>query len=333
VKRFVPFLVCAAMLSLLGCKESGGSLTKTATGGAKEPPAADPTKIAPGGTWGKAGDLYPVFKGGKWGYIDNMGKMIIEPQYLMGSRFTDDLAMVVDAKKKVGYINHEGKFAIEPKYDGGGPFSEGFAAIYLNKKAGLIDKSGKIVLEPKYQRIGRFHDGLAVGVVATQLRDRVVYDCGYLDYKGKFVIYPQFESACTSFSEGLAGVRKLGQLWSFIDAKGNTAVKPAYFALGQFGDGLAGASSENSRWGFIDKTGKWIITPRYEQVGYFSEGRASAIGSGTKLWGYIDKTGGFVIKQQFVFAEPFQDGVAMVQIGKKVGYIDRDGKYVWPLTE
>ena len=331
MKRFVPLLVCAVLVSMYGCKESGPNQAKTDT--QKEPPASDPKQIAPAGTWGKAGELYPVRKGGKWGYIDNTGKMVVEPQFFLADRFYEDLAMVVDQKKKVGYINHEGKFAIEAKFDGGGPFSEGFAAMYMNKKAGIIDKTGKVVLEPKFHRIGRFHEGLAVAVVATQLRDRVVYDCGYIDYHGKVVIYPQFESACTAFSEGLAGVRKLGQLWSFIDTKGNTAIKPAYFALGQFGEGIAGASSENSRWGFIDKSGNWSITPRYEQVGYFSEGRCTAIGPGGKLWGYIDKTGGFVIKQQFAFAEPFRDGIAIVQVGNKFGYIDRDGKYVWPLTE
>ena len=133
MKRFVPFLVCAVMLSLMGCKESGVSQTKTAEA-PKEPPASDPTKIAPAGTWGKPNELYPVLKGGKWGYIDNTGKMVIEPQFLMASRFNEDLAMVVEAKKKkVGYIDREGKFVIEPKFDGGGPFSEGFAAMYLNK--------------------------------------------------------------------------------------------------------------------------------------------------------------------------------------------------------
>lgn len=334
MKRFVPFLVCAAMMvTLLGCKEAGNSQTKAAEV-TKEPPASDPEKIQPAGTWGKPNELYPVLKGGKWGYVNNTGKMVIEPQYLMAGRFTDDLAMVVDGKKKkVGYIDREGKYVIEPKFDGGGPFAEGFAAYYMNKKAGLIDKTGKTILEPKFHRIGRFHEGLAVAVVATELRDRVVYDCGYIDYKGKVVIIPQFESACTAFSEGLAGIRKLGQLWSFIDTKGNTAIKPAYFALGQFGEGIAAASAENSRWGFIDKSGNWVITPRYEQVGFFSDGRATAIGTGGKLWGYIDKSGGFVVKQQFSFAEPFQDGIALVQVGKKVGYIDRDGKYVWPLTE
>lgn len=336
MKRLVPFVFSCVLLVLAACKQDpvAAQKEKTANDPAPAGVVADPTKIAPAGSWGKAGDLYPVLKSGKWGFIDNTGKMVIEPKFMMAFRFGDDLAMIINEKKKVGYIDKEGKFAIEPKYEGGGPFSEGLATIYEGGKAGLIDKTGKVVVDPKYKRIGKFHDGLAVVVIESILSTGgAAYDSGYMRPNGQMAIQPQFDANSTSFSEGVAGIRRLGQLWSYIDPQGKVAIKPAYYGVGQFGEGMAGAMGENSRWGFIDKTGKWVLTPRYEQVSYFSEGRAAAISIGKKRWGYVDKTGAFVIAEQFEFAEPFQNGVAMVQKERKVGYIDVNGKYVWPLTQ
>ncbi len=271
MKRLVPFVFSCVLLVLAGCKQDQAAAQKEKTANDPAPAGvvADPTKVAPAGSWGKAGELYPVLKSGKWGFIDNTGKMVIEPKFMMAFRFGDDLAMIINEKKKVGYIDKEGKFAIEPKYEGGGPFSEGLATIYEAGKAGLIDKTGKVVVDPKYKRIGKFHDGLAVVVIESILSTGgAAYDSGYMRPNGQMAIQPQFDANSTSFSEGVAGIRKLGQLWSYIDPQGKVAIKPAYYGVGQFGEGMAGAMGESSRWGFIDKTGKWVLTPRYEQVSY-----------------------------------------------------------------
>jgi len=52
-----------------------------------------------------------------------------------------------------------------------------------------------------------------------------------------------------------------------------------------------------------------------------------------KKWGFVDETGSMVISEQFDGAQPFEDGVAFVQVGSKAGYINKEGKYVWALTE
>ena len=47
-------------------------------------------------------------------------------------------------------------------------------------------------------------------------------------------------------------------------------------------------------------------------------------------WGFIDQSGEFVIEPQFDHAWDFDNGLAMVQVGDTLGYIDRSGNFVWP---
>ena len=49
--------------------------------------------------------------------------------------------------------------------------------------------------------------------------------------------------------------------------------------------------------------------------------------------GYVDKRGEWVIKPRYDHAEMFQDGIASVTLDGTRGWIDKSGKYIWPLTK
>ena len=48
--------------------------------------------------------------------------------------------------------------------------------------------------------------------------------------------------------------------------------------------------------------------------------------------GYIDTDGRLAVNPQFDHAGEFEHGLAPVWLGKKQGYVNRDGKYVWMPT-
>ena len=48
--------------------------------------------------------------------------------------------------------------------------------------------------------------------------------------------------------------------------------------------------------------------------------------------GYIDKTGAFVIAPQFYAAWNFSAGLARVQAGRNMAYIDKQGKIAFTIT-
>src|SRR3989339_1281909 len=76
------------------------------------------------------GDLWPVYKDKKWGYIDKTGRIIIPF-----------------------------------KFDGAGNFSEGLAAVYIKNKRGFIDKTGKLVIQPQNYWGFPFSSGMALVVL------------------------------------------------------------------------------------------------------------------------------------------------------------------------
>src|SRR5262249_2748025 len=87
--------------------------------------------------------LYKFEKDGKTGYIDNTGKVVIEPKFTYGGDFEEGMATITEGEK-VGYIDKTGNVVVKPQYEEAGAFSEGLAYVYTNKKYGFIDKTGKM---------------------------------------------------------------------------------------------------------------------------------------------------------------------------------------------
>ena len=99
--------------------------------------------------------LLPIAQGGKMGYIDHDGKVVIEPQFslpsFMGQKlltgFRDGLALIKE-HGKWGYIDLTGKVVIQPKYDEAWAFKEGVALVLIGDKWGYINKSGEFIWGP-----------------------------------------------------------------------------------------------------------------------------------------------------------------------------------------
>lgn len=107
----------------------------------------------------------------------------------------------------------------------------------------------------------------------------------------------------------------------------------------EFADGMAMTAAETSarpgflccQYGLINAEGRVVVEPRYPEARDFSEGLA-AVAMGDR-WGYIDKKGRVRIKPQFYMASGFSGGIAMVMLAdRRMGYIDKTGKYVWRPT-
>lgn len=95
-------------------------------------------------------DAYPfaaaapaaVCVGGKWGFVDTEGNMVIEPQYEAAKSFNAGLgAVCVDGKW--GYVNSGNTIRIEPQYQDCLPFAgSGIAAVKENDVWGYIQLLG-----------------------------------------------------------------------------------------------------------------------------------------------------------------------------------------------
>jgi hypothetical protein len=151
--------------------------------------------------FGFADGVAPAAAGGKWGYIDTVGKWVIDPQFESAEDFSDGLA-AVKVGGRWGYIDRKGKFVVNPQYDEAGEFEEGQALFKSGGRYGFIDTSGRVVVNATFRNARRFSDGLAP--VKTD------EDWGFLDSNGKMVINSQFDRA-DAFQGGLARVRVAGK--------------------------------------------------------------------------------------------------------------------------
>ncbi len=189
-------------------------------------------------------------QGGKFGYIDKSGTVVIAPQFFVAQDFAEGLAAVRVEEapdSKYGYIDRTGNMVIAPRFRQAYSFSEGLAAVETAKiEWGFIDKSGALKIPDRYQFAGKFSEGLAR--VAIQMG----VSAGYIDSHGKMIIPARFREAW-DFSDGLAAV--CSDRCVYIDRAGSTILKKFGWP---FSDGLAVIGSQGTQV-YIDKKGRVIL--------------------------------------------------------------------------
>ena len=107
--------------------------------------------------------IFAVKKGGKWGYIDGYGKVIVPFEYEEVNNFSEGLASV-RKDGKWGYINPKNEIVIPIEFTNKevGFFKNGGAEYYTDRGAGLINLKGEIIAEPKYDSIEYVNGNIAI---------------------------------------------------------------------------------------------------------------------------------------------------------------------------
>ncbi len=283
---------------------------------------------------------------------------------------------------KVGFLDRSGTLVIEPQFEQVLPFREGLAPACLGEQWGMIDLEGRWVIEPRWMRAFCFQNGVAAVVSAGRnvdspfLRELKKDDgvdefrglWGLVDRKGDYLHPPAFDYVETElatsmalvdrgvlgptrFVDGRAIVRVGGKKWGLLRNDGSLCGAPSLEKLGEPSEGLALARKKvkgKSLWGFVDLEGEWVLPPTFAHVqwpvAHFSEGLCP-IGApvtpdqgtafraiaqyGQQAFGYVDRSGAFTIAPRFWQAMPFEHGLALVGTEKGRGYIDVRGELVW----
>ncbi|NQX47053.1 WG repeat-containing protein [Paenibacillus tritici] len=271
-------------------------------------------------------NLFPVANGGKFGYMDAEGQIVIDYQtkFTDAYAFNEGLAIVYANAKFDGFINQQG-YKVIPKgnYYDAKDFSEGLAAYrtldttsnYAISNYGYMDLTGTSVIQPQFKRANKFSEGLAAVQVGSKY--------GYINSTGKLVIKAQYDSA-KDFYEGTALVTIDG-ISRYIDNKGEFLFNANYSNGESFSEGVA-AVRAGTKVGFMDHKGKLVIPAIYEEAHSFSEGAAVVKVNGKS--GYIDTKGKLIIPYQFDAAGDFSEGLAAVESGGKTGFINKTGAWV-----
>jgi WG containing repeat len=209
--------------------------------------------------------LLTVTVGGKRGYIDRAGKLVVNPQYDSASEFSEGLAIVCvgqcDQQHWQGYHYAKGGLEIEK--------------LEQTFKYGYIDETGKMVINPMFESADKFGEGLAGVCVGHGCYYSLPSDksqeqgkWGYIDKTGTMVIPPQFKYVRV-FQEGLAAV-SVGDKWGYIDKTGKFVINPQYDSALDFDNGVAevglklgktDSMLDEYQYGYINRNGKYIWQP------------------------------------------------------------------------
>lgn len=301
-----------------------------------------------------------VAKGRRWSFIDDAGTTVGTLDFDEAWWFAEGRALVRDGAS-YAYVDRDGALAIpfRPERRRASHFAEGLAVVAEDERWGYVDTSGAWVIAPTLAYGLDFHDGLAAA------RDGDAW--GFLDRAGAWVIPPSFGEVLpmcrgrafvrgkdrdpwhlvdrggaslggeiwdevTPFHEGRAAVRR-GERWGYIDEDGAIAIPPRFVTAEPFHEGFA--IVHDGRACFVDRDGRPLRTEgsdRLLSARRFAEGLAPIqIDDGRRArWGFVTKSGALHTPPLFDRASSFSEGLAVVELDRKLGYFRPDGDLLAP---
>ena len=197
--------------------------------------------------------------------------------------------------------------------------------------------------------VNSIYEDEETGIIKTLISGQAFNYYGistFASYEGKRLSTINFDYI-DNFHDGLAQVSKAGYGYGFVDENMKLVIPMIYDSADEFIDGKAKVRRGDD-WFYIDKTGKETpVSPRtvgskYQDVGEYSEGmcKVSTLKLGfmdlayhsdyseiAGTWGFVNEDGVEVVPPQYIYAEDFYGGIAIVCKGKWT--IDKkwDNKY------
>lgn len=184
-----------------------------------------------------------VEDGGKWGFIDTHGKLVVPVQ------FADQPQPGFSRHGVAKVMLHGGRDPADPKLR-----SMGF---------GYIDTHGAVVIDKDdYDRVDAFQDAMDDPLARAVKGGRT----GYLDTHGKLAL-GWFDAGTSFGADGLAAVKVDGR-FGFITRQGKFAIAPAYDDALAF-DGDTAVVRRGAKWGIVDHAGQVVVPFEYDKLAGF----------------------------------------------------------------
>ena len=232
--------------------------------------------------------LIKIQKGKRYGYIDIMGNLLLEPRYYSISSFKHGYAIVSKLDYSYDSYGNEHKYPIFGVIDN--QFNEIIPCFfrrmeYLEKsfvfetEKGYKDLLGnyvtelngkKIIVPSKYLYCKQFNNSSAIAVLKKQFGKRY----GLINDMAEDILPPIFENL-TLLDNGLYKFR-LNNLFGLVDYKGNILIPNKYHGIGKFSDDLAcvqinlelGKANEDRKlYGYINSQGDEVLPASYDFIG------------------------------------------------------------------
>ena len=216
--------------------------------------------------------------------------------------------------------------------------------IYPQQNASEVAK----ITISKYDTDYKFHDGmLAVvnkenGLIGFVSKEGKLLKGGYKWFRPSSISMPKFGAGAVivGCDGGEDSQGRMIKDWYILDKKGNT-IKLKYDIADATPFNEDGIAAIIARSNYTERRVKYINTKGVEvyiglsrgqynyavpEIGAIRDGLAKFYDTSNKKYGYIDKQGKIVIPAQFVYADDFSEGLAIVQKDYKYYFINPQGE-------
>lgn len=265
--------------------------------------------------------LAEVFQGGRFGYVDADGALIIAMQYRRAFPFSEGRAFAVDGEGTLVLLDRTGReLASFPEAelleDESIRFSEGLAVIPVRSA-----ETGEDEEPPELTYLVVDAAGEEVCTLTDAYAD---FANGYRD--GRIAVAE--EGQWTVDEAGLTRQFSAAPgAWSYRDDTGEEAMDSRFDAAGPFSDGLAPVGLADERgllhYGFVDLDGEMVVPVEYEDVMPYADGIGAVLLDGR--WAYVNQDGRRITGFVYDEAGSFHEDAAMGRAGRELRVIDRRG--------
>jgi hypothetical protein len=148
---------------------------------------------------------------------------------------------------------------------------------------------------------------------------------GFIDENGDWLIKPSFDSTGVFF-KGFADVYK-NEKAGLINSNGKLVVEYKYEYIEYYNDKIALVGIDNA-FNLVHFDQKILFDKNFYDVGDFSEGFAPVKFSENGKWGYLNEKGEIKIDTLYDYADIFEDGNGLVELGEFEFLINKRGKII-----
>lgn len=281
-----------------------------------KPQAVGPVPVAPSASAGiSPADAAPrvscAFARGACGFVDDAGRVVVQPDYDWAEAFAGGLARV-KVRGRYGALDRFGRLAVAAEWDYLSPFVGGRAVAVVGGRHGVVDGLGQQTVAAKYAALLPLADGMYLADVSPP---DAALDGGRLEVE-----------------EGRpAPVRALSGRWGVLRASDIWAVTPKFREVRPFAEGFAGGAfwgRPAHKWQLLSGRGEPLGAAVYDQVETASGG--VAVVRTANQWNAIDATGRLLLPPESEAVRRRPDGLVSYQLAGRVGLVGREGRLAVP---
>lgn len=294
----------------------------------------------------------PARVGNLWGYINQNGEWLIQPQYGHANNFHENLAEVViyhEDKIVSAFINAANETVIQLPEINYSILSEGMLAYLENNEYGFMDSTGKKVIPAQFKYCSNFENGKAMVVFNSG-------KAGYINKTKKLLISPRWDTAFSFQGKyAVVGKKEHHGRFSFgiIDQYGKSVMPEHFSFITPLSEGKAFANKGGVYQNGSIKGGKWFLVnvekqsmlslcdttvsmgiDHYASYLKFTNGVSlfPALHNKHIVFGLMDERGEWVALPEYKVVNCINEDRAAVFMNGKMGYIDIHGRTALPFT-